>query len=163
MKPLFKTLCITIFSLFLIFQIASAEESIPEKTTIGIEQLMNNADQYTDRIIVQGIVSKVFPQDNLIGLIDSPNTLEDDIKKCTQSSSEASAKTCSIKAAKDCAKPCSENAGKTCSNTGYTLTLPVQWDGDMPEPATKVCVAGKITHKDGRLLFVAESINVMSN
>jgi hypothetical protein len=211
MKPLFKTLCITFFSLFLICQIVSAEETITDKPAVGIKQLMNNADQYPDNIIVHGIVSKVFPQDNLIGLIDSPKTIGCDVKKCaknsdkscskttskeaapkcakncekacTKSSSEASAKTCPMKAEKSCTKPCQKDAGKTCvkdsaktcpkssdkgcaktcSDKGFTLTLPVQWDGNMPEPSSDVRVVGKITHKNGRLLFVADSVNVMSN
>jgi hypothetical protein len=171
MKPVIKILCITIFSLFLVFQMASAEETTLTETSVGISQLMNNADQYTDNIIIKGIVSKVFPQDNLIGLIDNPNSLGCDIKNCTKKCPMASSKDCPMKAAKDCpmaagnecTKPCPKTAAKSCSDAGYTLTLPVEWDGDMPEPSSDVRVVGKITHKDGRLLFVAESIKVMSN
>ncbi len=73
------------------------------------------------------------------------------------------AKNCPKSAGKDCTKTCPKADAKTCNATGYTLTLPVQWDGDMPEPSSDVLVVGKVTHKDGRLLFVAESIKVMSN
>ncbi len=237
MKPFFKTLVISLFSLFLVFQIAFAEETAPAETTVGINQLMNNADQYPDSIIVQGIVSKVFPQDNLIGLIDNPMITKKDMttgteacpmasskecpmkaaKDCTKtcpmaslqnigpgagkkcpmmagdkasdkSCDKASSKECPMKAAKDCTKTCpmaaaqnsdleaakkcpmmaSANncpkiAGATCCDSGLILTLPVQWTGDMPEPSTAVRVAGKIIRKDGRLLFLAESVQVMSN
>ncbi len=199
MKSVIKIICITVFSVFLVFQMAPAEETTLTETTVGIGQLMSNADQYPDNIMIQGIVSKVFPQDNLIGLIDSPNTPKCDVKTCTKKCPRASAKKCPMaadksctkacpmassqecpmKAAKDCpkasakgcTKPCPKSAAKTCSMTdaktcgdsGYTMTLAVQWDGDMPEPSSDVRVVGKITHKDGRLLFVAESVKVMSN
>lgn len=73
MKPVIKTLCITIFSLFLVFQMASAEETAPAETTFGISQLINGTDQNTDNVIVRGFVSKIFPQDKLISLIDHPD------------------------------------------------------------------------------------------
>lgn len=235
MKPFVKIVTISIFSLFLAFQIAAAEKPAVNEITVGISQLMNSADQYPDNVIVQGVVSKVFPQDNLIGLIDNPfskdcsvktcktpcpssvekkctkdsaktcpmagNTKSD--KACTKPCEKAASKECPMKsaidsgnkcpmaaakcpvagdkkcdkpcnkaaskgcpmaaAAKDCPKTSGKGCSKPCSDPGYTMILPVKWEGDMPEPSDQVRVAGKITRENGRLLFVAKSITVMSN
>lgn len=263
MKLSLKTLCITLFALFLIIPIASAAETAPAETTFGISQLINETEQNTDNVIVRGFVSKVFPQDKLISLIDHPevksghksmgkqcpmkaamdsgkgcpmaaaktvektcpmtgkkssaqtdagvvtencdkactkpcsassaaectktcpkssgkecakkctktcpkaadqNTVQDTGKACPMMTEKSCKKTCNKDSAKDCAKSCPMKADKSnCSAAKVTPTLSVFWDGNMPETATFVKVVGKMTQKDGEMLFVAESVQVMSN
>jgi hypothetical protein len=263
MKLSLKTICITLFALFLIFPIASAEETAPADTAVGIRQLINGTDHNTDNVIVRGFVSKVSPQDKLISLIDHPDvksghksmgkqcpmkaamdsgkgcpmgaakTVEkscpmtgkkasaqadsdgvsekcdkactkpcsaSSAAECTKTCPKASGKECAEKctktcpktadqntvqdtdkgcpmmAEKSCKKPCSENSARditqscpmkaaktSCGAAGKTPTLSVKWEGNMPETATFVEVHGKMTQKDGEMLFVAESIETMSN
>lgn len=239
MKLSFQIFCITLFSLFLISSFAFAEEATPAETMVGISQLMTSTDQYPDNIIVHGFVSKVFPQDNLINLIDHPEvktshqsaakqcptkTAMNSVKGCPMAAASAAEKICPVtgnktttqscpknaaeKCDKACTKPCTassaaectktcpkasgkecskkctktcpksiaqnddQNTGKTCpmaaakpsyGSAGNIPTLPVQWNGDMPETATFVQVTGEITQKDGEMLFVAESVQLMSN
>jgi len=216
MKPFVKLLCVVVFSLFFIFQISFAEEKTQTEDTLGVSQLMTAArdqmdttdtDALPEIITVQGVVSKVFPQDNLIALIDDPNTNSCDVKTCKKTCSKSTSKDCSKACTKscpklsgqdtgkkcprtasedtgktgkktsaqkcdkactkpcpvsasECTKKCPKKAAKACSNTDYILTLPVKWNGDMPELSTAVNVVGKITHKDGRMLFVADSIQM---
>jgi hypothetical protein len=85
-------------------------------------------------------------------------------KSCSPESCSKDGKKCDKAYKKSCQKACPVKAGKTCcSLASKTLTLPVQWDGNMPEKATFVTVVGKMTEKDGEKLFVAESVEVMSN
>lgn len=49
-----------------------------------------------------------------------------------------------------------------CKSVGCAkITLPVLWDGEMPEVASTVHVEGKVT-SEGRLMFAAESMKIVS-
>ena len=88
------------------------------------------------------------------------NTVQDTDKTCPMMNE----KSCKKDSAKDCTKPCPLKTDKSnCSATKMTPTLSVFWDGKMPETATFVKVVGKMTQKDGEMLFVAKSVDVMNN
>jgi hypothetical protein len=85
-------------------------------------------------------------------------------KTCPMTGKKASAQTNAEVVAKNCDKsyPMKADTYK-CSATKITPKLSVLWDGNMPETATFVKVVGKMTQKDGEMLFVAESVDVMNN
>ena len=91
---------------------------------VGVDTLMREAERRRGPAIVEGVVSQVFPDRDLMGLIDA-----EEFRKCKVVS---------------CA----------------SLTLPVRWEGPMPELASTVRVDGEVQKEGVRLLFVARALEV---
>ncbi len=91
---------------------------------VGVDALMRDAERHPEPTTVEGVVSQVFPDRDLVGLIDA-----EEFRKCKVVS---------------CA----------------SLTLPVRWEGPMPEVASTVRVEGAVRKEGVRLLFVARALEI---
>jgi hypothetical protein len=52
--------------------------------TVGVRQLMKQADAYPGEIRVQGVVSRVFPEQHMLALIDAEEFKECKVVTCAQ-------------------------------------------------------------------------------
>ena len=192
MKIFIRSLFLSMLALFVVFQIAFAAEQTPAQTTVSVARLLSNVNQYPDDVTVQGYVSKVVAEDSRIELTDPHHmNMNGDARahKACPDTSKASAepvtgtdRKCTKNTAADAGtngyscpmaqkktgeapyeKTCTRDMTKTCGKTGLAQSLTVQWNGDMPEISVPVSVSGRLTQKDGHLVFVAKSLMVLNN
>jgi len=90
--------------------------------TVGVWQFMRQLDRYPGPVTVEGVVSRVFPNRQMLALIDVQ-----ELKKCKV---------------------------VTCAK----LTLPVRWNGSMPEVKSIVRVDGEIREEGKHLVFFAKAL-----
>jgi len=64
------------------FSTASASDSKPD-VLLGVDQLMKNVDQYKGTIRVEGVVSFVSPQTEMLALIDSKEYVKCGVVTCS--------------------------------------------------------------------------------
>lgn len=132
MKTYFKTLFITIFSLFFVMAAVSAEETSPSQSVVSVARLLNNVDQYTGEVTVQGYVNKI-SEDGRIELTDPHHSHMGAGKKCYGKGYHATGNHAGMKG-NDCPKAAAEN-----ETPGHAIKCPMSDKTKCPVADRKDC------------------------
>jgi hypothetical protein len=103
----------------------SAEETEFNSEIIGVRQYMKNFEKHSNQnVTIEGIVSNIYKELNIFGLIDVKELKECKVVTCAQ------------------------------------LTLPVRWNGDMPQIKSKVRVSGQARKEKKGFAFIANNLTI---